>query len=384
MEKPGLGHRLSDVEQGIIWSRWREGDSIADIARRLLRGNGTVWHFVRAHGGFSPPLRSRRSTELTLEEREEISRGLSMDRSLRAIAKHLKRQPSTIFREVVRNGGRRRYRAVLAEEAAARRALRPKACKLGRSPDLRRVVSEKLLEDWSPEQISGWLPLGFPDDEEMRISHESIYKTLFVQTRGALKRELQSHLRTKRVMRQARTSTRRRKNVGQIPNAVSIRERPAEADDRAVPGHWEGDLIVGAGHTYMATLVERHSRFTMLVALPSKETETVVKALAAKIQELPAELRRSLTWDRGLEMAAHADFTIATDVEVYFCDPRSPWQRGTNENTNGLLRQYFPGTASLTDFTQGELDRVARQLNQRPRKTLNFQTPAQTLSLALQ
>jgi IS30 family transposase len=243
-------------------------------------------------------------------------------------------------------------------------------------------VAQKLALQWSPAQIAGWLKQRFPTDPDMQLSHETIYRSLFIQTRGVLKKELTAHLRTARQMRQAKGGTMK-SGLGQIVDAVSIRERPAEVKDRAVPGHWEGDLLAGANNSHIATLVERHSRFTMLLKVPSKNTATVVAALARHIGKLPQELRRSLTWDRGKEMAAHKCFTVATNVRVYICDPRSPWQRGTNENTNGLLRQYFPKGTDLSAFSQAYLNKIALRLNQRPRKTLGFETPADRLNLVL-
>ena len=322
---------------------------------------------------------------MSLVEREEIARGLVAGLSLRAIAVGLGRSPSTVLREVARNGGRRGYRACRADRAALRRAHRPRASKLVVCPRLRRVVEAKLELCWSPEQISGWLVLEFPDDPEMRVSHETIHQSLFVQSRGALRKELTRYLRAQRSTRRPAAFPKHTRNgQGQIRNLVHISERPAEADDRAVPGHWEGDLIFGQGAGTVATLVERHSRFVMLVGLPTSHTADVVaEALAAKIAQLPVALRRSLTWDQGKEMAAHSRFTVATGVPVFFCDPRSPWQRGSNENTNGLLRPYLPRKSRFADRTQDELDAIAAELNGRPRKTLAFKTPAQALATAL-
>jgi IS30 family transposase len=281
---------------------------------------------------------------------------------------------------VVRNGGPRQYRAAQAERDAWDRALRPKRCRLATHGRLRRLVATKLALDWSPEQISGWLEQRYPGDETLRVSHETIYRSLFIQARGVLKKELLGHLRSRRMMRRSKKSTTGGQSRGQIVDAVSIRERPAEIEDRAMPGHWEGDLLSGASNTHIVTLVERQSRFTMLVKLAGKDTVSVVNALSQQVRRLPAELRQSMTWDRGMELANHKDFTIATDVKVYFCDPQSPWQRGTNENTNRLLRQYLPEGTDLSKFTQRQLNAIAQRLNQRPRKTLGFQTPARTLS----
>ena len=303
--------------------------------------------------------------------------------SVRSIARRIGRAPSTVSREIARNGGRGNYRAHEAESRFWKEARRPQVSKLQRNWLLRNLVADRLSEDWSPEQIAGWLKDLFPDDHTMRVSHETIYLTLFIQTRGALRRELISHLRRSRAIRRPRGSKRAHAGQGQIKDAVSIRERPAEVDDRAVPGHWEGDLLTGKANSHVATLVERHSRFLMLVKVDGKDTATVTRALADQIKRLPDELKGSLTWDRGTEMADHKSFTVATDLKVFFCDPQSPWQRGSNENTNGLLRQYFPEGTDLRDFSQPDLDQVARKLNTRPRKTLGFKTPANTLNQAL-
>jgi IS30 family transposase len=335
--------------------RWRAGQTLSEIARALCKPPGSVFGFVESNGGFSPPARTRSARSLTLAEREEISRGLGREESLNGIAARLHRPVSTISREVTRNGGSRRYRATEADAAAWSRARRPKACKLEKERHLQRCVAFKLSQNWSPEQISGWLEQRYPEDERMRISHETIYRSLFIQARGVLKKELQSHLRTRRKFRRAKTASTKGQTRGQIIDAVSISERPPEVEDRAVPGHWEGDLISGAKNSHIATLVERHSRFTMLVKVAGKDTETVVAALKKQIAKLPTELRLSLTWDRGMEMAQHKAFSVATDVQVYFCDPQSPWQRGSNENTNGLLRQYFPDGTDLSKYSQTEV-----------------------------
>ena len=371
------------VEKAELWERWKRGSSAAAISRALDRRNKTgVLRIVMLNGGIAPAPRRRALAALRLEEREEISRGIAAGQSIRQIAVGLERAPSTVCREIGRNGGRQRYRANRAERSAWERALRPKPCRLAHHRELRWQVARKLALQWSPEQISGWLKRQFPTDEDMQISHEAIYRSLFVQTRGVLKKELTAHLRTRRRMRLPK-----RHNVqsgqGQILDMVSIRERPAEAEDRAVPGHWEGDLLTGANDTHIATLIERHSRFTMLVKLPRKDTTTVVAALAKHVRKLPEELRRSLTWDQGKEMHAHKRFTVATNVQVYFCDPRSPWQRGSNENTNGLVRQYLPRGTNFSRISQAYLDAIALRLNQRPRKTLGFETPADKLQTVL-
>jgi IS30 family transposase len=366
-----------------LWERWRDGLSVASISRVLDRRNKSgVLRIVTLHGGIAPASRRRAVTALRFEEREEISRGIAVGQSLRQIARSLGRAPSTVSREIGRNGGSKAYRANRAERMAWERALRPKPCRLALSRKLRWRVAQKLVLQWSPEQISGWLKREFPADQDMQISHEAIYRSLFVQTRGVLKKELTAHLRTKRQMRLPKNHNAK-SGRGHILDMVSIRERPAEADDRAVPGHWEGDLLTGANDTHIATLVERHSRFTMLVKLAGKDTTSVVAALAKHVRKLPEELRRSLTWDQGKEMHAHKRFTIATNVQVYFCDPRSPWQRGSNENTNGLLRQYLPRATDLSRVSQAHLNAIALRLNQRPRKTLGFETPADRLQQVL-
>jgi len=334
---------------------------------------------VSLRGGIVPVTRRRSLLALTLPEREDISRGIASGSSIRKIAQLLDRAASTVSREVVRHGGRPEYRANEADAQAWKSALRPKTCLLAIHEKLQEIVASKLLLDWSPEQISGWLKTQYPHDESLRVSHETIYRSLFIQARGALKKELVGHLRSKRRIRRSQHSRVFRDSRGQIVDAISIRERPAEVEDRAIPGHWEGDLLSGSRNSHMVTLVERHSRFTTLIKVPSKDTAVVVAALTRHARKLPAALRRSLTWDRGLEMAKHKTFTMATDVKVYFCDPQSPWQRGSNENTNGLLRQYFPRRTDLSGYTQADLDKVALRLNQRPRKTLGFQTPASKL-----
>lgn len=367
-----------------LWERWRSGQCVADIARALRRRNKSgVYRLLAVNGGIVPNERCRAPLTLRLDEREEISRGLAAGRSIRQIAYGLGRAPSTVSREVRRNGGSQGYRANRADQRAWDRALRPKACRLARQASLRWRVAQKLAQQWSPEQIAGWLKRQYPTDPDMQLSHETIYRSLFIQARGVLKKELMAHLRTRRQLRQAKGGVTR-SGLGQIVDTVSIRERPAEAEDRAVPGHWEGDLLCGANHSYMVTLVERASRFAMLLKVPSRDTATVVAALTRHIGRLPAELRRSLTWDRGKEMAAHKAFTVATDVQVYFCDPRCPWQRGSNENTNGLLRQYFPKGTDLSIFSQAHLNKIALRLNQRPRKTLGFESPDDRLNAVLQ
>ena len=374
--RPGL----SAPQKQELWERWKRGQSMNEIAHAFGKERGSIHSVLRSTGGFEPSTRRRSRLALSLSEREEISRGLAEGQSMWAIASSIQRAPSTVSREVGRHHGRARYRAAEADRRAWNSGLRPKRCRLAIHRRLQKIVAEKLSLNWSPEQISGWLKWQHPDDTEMQISHETIYRSLFIQARGVLKKELISHLRTRRVMRRSKKSSTRHQGRGQILDAVSIRERPAEVEDRAVPGHWEGDLIAGSNNTHIATLVERQSRFTMLVKVKGKDTQSVVKALIKQVQRLPAELRKTLTWDRGFEMAAHKEFTIATDVQVYFCDPSSPWQRGTNENTNRLLRQYFPKGTDLSVYSQAELNRTALELNQRPRKTLAFHCPAEVLN----
>jgi IS30 family transposase len=368
---------MSTRELSELWERWRSGESMTSISRALGRSITSVEDAIAAKGGIPPVPRRRSKRVLSLEEREEILRGVTLGLSLRDIAARLRRAPSTICREIRRHGGRARYRATRADRRAWRWAARPKPCRLAQHPRLCQAVAGQLLQQWSPEQISAWLVLTYPSDQSMRVSHETIYRTLFIQARGALKKELLAHLRTHRVRR--RTHQAQRARGGSISGELSIRDRPAEAEDRAVPGHWEGDLISGSHNSHIATLVERRSRFVMLVKVRDQNSVHVAQALARKITQLPPTLRRSLTWDRGIEMAAHQAFTVATDVKVYFCDPYSPWQRGSNENTNGLLRQYFKKGTDLSVYSQRQLDAVALRLNQRPRQTLGFHTPAYTL-----
>jgi IS30 family transposase len=362
-----------------LWQRWKDGQSLVDIGRALGKGPSSIFQVVAPRGGIGPATRRRSARALRAAEREEISRGIAGGLSMHKIAATIGRPVSTVSREIARNGGRERYRAAQADAQTWERARRPKACRLATRPALQRAVARKLQQDWAPRQISGWLKRRFPYDEGMHVSHETIYRTLFVQARGALKKELMGHLRRVNLMRRPRKASTAQSTQGAIVDALSIRQRPAEAEDRAVPGHWEGDLLMGGNSTQIATLVERSSRFVMLVKLDSKGSVNVAGALAKKIGKLPAELKRSLTWDRGTEMAAHKQFTVDTNVKVYFCDPRSPWQRGSNENTNGLLRQYFPKGDDLSVYSQSDLNKVALRLNTRPRETLQFATPAETL-----
>jgi IS30 family transposase len=374
---------LSAAQRTEVWCRWRAGQSLHMIGRAFGKPHTSIHCLLSHHGGIVPAARRRSLLVLTAADREDISRGLASGSSIRDIAKRLERAASTVSREVARHGGRPQYRANEADHQAWESALLPKACLLAVHRKLQKIVASKLILDWSPEQISGWLKIQYPDDESMRVSHETIYRSLFIQARGVLKKELIGHLRSKRRIRCSQQSRVSGQSRGQIVDAISIRERPAEIEDRAIPGHWEGDLIGGTRNSHIATLVERHSRFTALIKVPSKDTAAVVAALSRQIRKLPASLRRSLTWDRGLEMAKHKTFTVATNVKVYFCDPHSPWQRGTNENTNRLLRQYSPKRTDLSVSAQSELDKVALRLNQRPRKTLGFQTPASRLQASV-
>jgi IS30 family transposase len=363
------------AESAEIWDRWRRGEGLWTIARAFGKSSSSIYSHISPTGGIQPPARRRSGIALTLPEREEISRGLVHGRSLRQIACGLGRAPSTISREVARNGGVGPYRAAASDKQAWHRALRPKPCKLVINPRLQRLVEAQLLHNWSPQQIAAWLKITFPEDEAFWVSHETIYRTLYVQTRGALKKELTEHLRTHRPIRRSRHSTTKADLRGRIPDTVSISERPASVEDRAVPGHWEGDLLCGSSNSYIITLVERHTRYVMLGKIPSRDTRTVVNALIKLAKKLPDQLYQSLTWDRGVELTDHKRFTMATDIQVYFCDPQSPWQRGSNENTNRLLRQYFPKGTDLSVHSQARLNYIARELNERPRETLGFETP---------
>jgi len=368
--------KYSDSDKAVLWDMWQQGESLKAIGRVFDRPSGTIYGLLAPSGGIRPPPRQRSRLALSLSEREEISRGIAAHLSVRSIATQLERSPSTISREINRNGGYDKYRATDADQAAWSRARRPKPCKLACNRSLNQIVEAKLQLQWSPEQIAGWLKSEYPEDECNQVSHETIYRSLFVQARGVLKKELLAHLRSKRTIRRSKHASQRGGGKGQIKNAVSIRERPASVEDRAVPGHWEGDLIAGSKNSYVATLVERQSRYVMLAKVKNKDTESVVSALIKQSKKLPSELYKSLTWDRGKELADHQRFTMATKIDVYFCDPSSPWQRGSNENTNRLLRQYFPKGIDLSVYSQIDLDKVARLLNERPRKTLQYETPA--------
>jgi IS30 family transposase len=360
-----------------MWERWRQGDSLQKIAQLFDRNHSSVIRILAETGGIRPAQRCRSRLALTLAEREEISRAVVAGKSIRSIAASLGRAPSTMSREVRRNGGLEGYRAIQAEQRAWDRARRPKACKLVANRKLADIVADKLKFQWSPEQIAGWLKQAYAGDEDYHVSHETIYRSLYIQARGALKKELLEHLRRSRNMRRSRHHTQKTDDHGRISETVSISERPATVDDRAVPGHWEGDLLFGSHNSQIATLVERQTRYVMLVKTAGKDTASVVDALIMNARKLPQELYKSLTWDRGKEMADHKRFTLDTHIQVYFCDPHQPWQRGSNENTNGLLRQYFPKGLDLSTYSQENLDEVARLLNERPRKTLNYETPAQ-------
>ncbi len=367
----------SEKQRADIWDRWQKGESLCSIGRLFDRHSSSIFGLLAPTGGIRPPVRHRSKLALTLSEREEISRGIVSAYSLRKIATTLNRSPSTISREITRNGGYDSYRAAKADQAAWDRAHRPKQCKLACHPMLKYIVATKLKRKWSPKQIAGWLKRTYPFEVHKQVSHETIYRSLFIQARGVLKKELQQYLRTQRAIRRARQHSIKSEGLGKITNTVSIRERPASVEERAVPGHWEGDLISGSNNTHIATLVERHSRYAMLVKVKGKDTETVISALIKHAKKLPTELYKSLTWDRGKEMADHQRFTLATNIDVYFCDPQSPWQRGSNENTNRLLRQYFPKGTDLAVHSQATLNKVARELNERPRETLEFETPAE-------
>lgn len=369
--------RYTTEQKTEMWDRWQRGESLKAIGRIFDRPSSSIFGQLAPTGGIRPAPRTRSRLALTLSEREEISRGIARDLSLRSIADLLGRSPSTISRELKRNGGIEHYRASRADEAAWDRSHRPKPCKLAGNALLRRNVVTKLRSHWSPEQIAGWLKKVYPGNEDNHVSHETIYRSLFIQARGVLKKELQAHLRTQRAIRRSKQASLKDNGLGKIKDAVSIRERPAAAEDRAVPGHWEGDLIAGSRKSYIATLVERHTRYVMLMKVADRKTETVISALIKQARKLPDELYKSLTWDRGKEMADHQRFKLATNIDVYFCDPQSPWQRGSNENTNLSLRQYFPKGTDLSVHSQAKLNAVARQLNERPRKTLGFDTPAE-------
>jgi IS30 family transposase len=374
---PGYRRGFTAAEKTELWDRWQRGESLKAIGRAFGKPSSSIYFQVAPHGGIRPAPRHRSRLALTLSEREEISRGIAAHRSARSMARSLGHSPSTVSREISRNGGYDRYRAAQADEQAWARSRRPKRCKLADNPRLRQAVARKLRLNWSPEQIAGWLKRAHPEDESCRVSHETIYRSLFVQARGVLKKELLGHLRSKRTIRRSKQAGLNGDQRGQIKDIVSISQRPAAVEDRAVPGHWEGDLLAGSKNSYIATLVERHTRYVMLAKVTNKDTQTVVSALIKQAKRLPDELYKSLTWDRGKELSDHRRFTLATNIDVYFCDPQSPWQRGSNENTNGLLRQYFPKGTDLSVYSQAQLNKAARQLNERPRETLKYETPAE-------
>lgn len=370
----------TESQKAIMWERWRKGESLQRIAELFDRNHSSIQRILAETGGIQPAQRRRSRLALTLAEREEISRSVAMGQSIRSVATRLGRAPSTISREIMRNGGQECYRASQADQAAWDRGRRPKTCSLAENRSLAHIVAGKLQMLWSPEQIAGWLKRTYPDDETFQVSHETIYRSLFIQARGVLKKELLQHLRRTRAMRRSRHHTQKSDERRRIRDAVSISERPATVEDRAVPGHWEGDLLCGTSSSQIATLVERHTRYVMLVKVASKDAETFANTLIKNARKLPQELYKSLTWNRGTEMADHQRFTLATNIKVYFCDPQNPWQRGSNENTNGLLRQYFPKGTDLSGYSQAKLNAVARKLNARPRKTLNYETPAERFS----
>ncbi|SLN74381.1 Integrase core domain protein [Roseovarius gaetbuli] len=374
---------FTDKQKSDIWDRWQRGESMSSIGRLFDRESSSIYPLLARTDGIRPPDRVRSRRALTLAEREEISRGLRAKVSLRSIAQALNRPASTISREVRRNGGAKLYRAAPSDAAASDRAHRPKPCKLEGNVYLCRAISAKLTRKWSPQQIAGWLMREHPHEEDKRVSHETIYRSLFIQTRGVLKKELLAHLRATRSIRRSRHATLKRSGLGKFNDAISIRDRPAEVEDRAVPGHWEGDLIAGSGNSFIATLVERNTRFVMLAKVGNKDSHSDIQALIKQSRKLPKELYRSLTWDRGTEMAGHKKFTLATEIDVFLCEPHSPWQRGTNENTNRLLRQYFPKGTDLSIRSQAKLSAVARQLNERPRKTLGYETPAERFNVCV-
>lgn len=374
------GGGFTAVQVAELWARWKAGDTMPAICAALEKGRGAVYAVLTCTGGIAPRPRYRARSALTLEEREAITRGVATQTSVRAIARALHRAPSTISREIHRHGGRLEYRATRADADAWVRAQRPKRCVLAQHPALRTAVAARLKMGWSPQQIARRLVTEYPDDPTMRVSHETLYRSLYIQARGVLKKELIAHLRRRHPIRRRKGTAARVRTPQRIPDLVSISARPPEAADRAIPGHWEGDLLAGARNTHIGTLVERHSRYVHLIHVAGKDTTSVVDALLREAPRLPEGLLHTLTWDRGVELAHHARFTVATTCQVYFCDPASPWQRGSNENTNGLLRQYFPKGRTLADVTQDDLDVVALLLNTRPRQTLGWRTPAEVLA----
>jgi IS30 family transposase len=368
---------FTQEEKDLIYDLWKQGAGFSDIGRVIEAQPGSVFTVLRKTGGIKPRQRTRNSSHLTSEEREEIRAGLSAKMSIRAIARLLGRSPSTISREVARNRGRRYYKAIDAGSRARRMAKRPKLGALEINLELRQMVIEKLQLKWSPEQISGWLKVEYCRQQRMQVSHETIYKALYVRSRKIIHHSFTEYLRRKHPMRHSRFHSRSGdRGFINIVNGVSIHERSKNIDNRKSLGHWEGDLVSGSGNTHIATLVDRKSRFTIILKLAGKDAESVHQALLATFRKMPPQYRKSLTWDRGMELAKHADLTKEIGLPVYFCDPQCPWQRGTNENTNGLIRQYFPKKTSLSPHSQEKLNEVATQLNERPRKTLKFKTPS--------
>jgi IS30 family transposase len=371
--RPGLSHQ----QKAELWRRWKSGETLSDISRALAKNPGSIHGILESNGGVVPRTKRRAKSALSAAQREEISRSLAKGRTQQAIARRIGCADSTVSREIQRNGGCARYRAERAEYRASQMAKRPKPCLLSNNHRLRQVVAKKLALKWSPEQISGWLERAYPSDPVMRISHETIYRSLFIQARGVLRKALIRELRTHRTMRCAKVSSSKRFSSR---DAFSISKRPASVEDRAISGHWEGDLLSGSNNTHIATLVEQSSRYLVLVKVESKETEQVISAITKQVKRLPQGLMSTLTWDRGAELADHERFSVATDVSVYFCDPSSPWQRGTNENTNGLLRQYMPRRTNLSGYSQRDLNKIAKEMNARPRKTLDYISPAEFLA----
>lgn len=371
---------FSREEKERCWSLWRKGLGYSDIAREMNSKPGTIFGLVRINGGYPAPIHKRSPRHLSLPEREEISRGIANGESIRKMAAKLSRAPSTISREIARHGGRRYYRAHKADSKAWSSARRKKSCKLAMRPYLARVVTEKLNLKWAPQQISGWLKIQYGIDSDMYVSHETIYKTLYMPKRTVLEKDLMGNLRFGHKMRHSKKhTTRGDRGSIRIVNGRSIHERPEEVARRKKAGHWEGDLISGSGNTHIATLVERSSLYTILVQVDGKDTDSVVSGLIREMSALPKALRKSLTWDRGMELAKHQHLHEAIDTDIYFCDPQSPWQRGINENTNGLLRQFFPKKTPLGHFEQHDLNEVANLLNNRPRKTLGYRTPEEVI-----
>ena len=364
-------------EKDLVFDLWKQGAGFSDIGKVLEAAPGTVFTALRESGGIKPAPRKRNIQHLTAAEREEIRVALSAKMSLRAIARMLNRSPSTISREVARNRGRRYYKAIDANNRAKRMAKRPKSGVLELNPELRQIVISKLELKWSPEQISGWLSVEYSRRKRMRVSHETIYKSIYIRAKGIIHHSFSQYLRRSKPMRHSRYHRRSGdRSFTNIVNGVSIHDRSKTIENRKSVGHWEGDLVSGSKNTHIATLVDRKSRFTIILKLAGKDAESVHQALLSTFKKMPVQYRKSLTWDRGMELAKHADLTKEIGIPVYFCDPQCPWQRGTNENTNSLIRQYFPKKTDLSPHTQKRLNEVATELNERPRKTLKFKTPS--------